>query len=72
MNYYVIRFDTKKEFFKSWIINITADSKKEAVEKAKTMWNNDNRLKDMHMFHIEARRLKDTEEYLYHYFTVCE
>lgn len=70
MEYYEITFDTKKGYPKSWIINITASTVKEAVEKAKEMWAKDSRLSDMHMFHIKARKLKDTEEFLYNYFAI--
>lgn len=70
MKYYEITFDTKKGYPKSWIINITASTVKEAVEKAKEMWAKDSRFSDMHMFHIKARRLKDKEEFLYNYFAI--
>lgn len=70
MKYYEITFDTKKGYPKSWIINITASSEKEAVEKAKEFWSKDSRLSDMHMFHIKVRKLKDTEEFLYNYFAI--
>lgn len=70
MKNYEITFDTKKGYPKSWIINITASTVKDSVEKAKEMWSKDNRLSDMHMFHIKARELKDTEEFLYNYFAI--
>lgn len=70
MKYYEITFDTKKGYPKSWIINITASSTKEAVNKAKEMWSKDSRLNDMHMFHIKSRKLNDAEEYRYNYFAI--
>ena len=70
MRYYEITFDTKKGYPKSWIINISASNKHEAVEKVKSMWLKDSRLSDMHMFHIKARKLKETEEFRYNYFAI--
>lgn len=71
MKYYEITFDTKKGYQKSWIINIEANNRKEAIVKAKTMWESDDRLNEMHMFHISIRKLKDTEEFKYNYFVIC-
>ena len=70
MKYFEITFDTKKGYPKSWIINITAPNKSKAVEKVKEMWLKDTRLNDMHMFHIKARKMNDSEEYLYNYFAI--
>lgn len=68
--YFEITFDTKKGYPKSWIINIGASNRKEAIEKVKCLWMKDSRLNEMHMFHIKARKLKDTEEFLYNYFAI--
>ena len=70
MKYYEITFDTKKGYPKSWIINIEAANRNEAIEKAKSLWLKDSRLNEMHMFRIKARKLKDTEEFLYNYFAI--
>lgn len=71
MKYYEVKFHTKKGYPKNWIVNIEADNKKDAIRYAKVMWEEDSRLNDMHMFHVSARRLKDTEEFKYHYFAIC-
>lgn len=70
MKYYEITFETKKGYPKSWIINIAASSVKEATEKAKELWSKGSKLNGMHMFHVRARKLKDTEEFSYHYFAI--
>lgn len=70
-NLYEVRFDTKKGYPKSWVVHVEADNREEAVRNVKTMWEKDSRLNDMHMFHISVRRLKDTEEFKYHYFAIC-
>lgn len=68
---YEVRFDTKKGFPKSWVIHVEATTAKEAKEMVFKMWNNDSRLNDMHMFHVQVKKLKDTEEFKYHYFAIC-
>jgi DNA/RNA endonuclease G (NUC1) len=70
MNFYEVTFDTKKGYPKSWIIHIEAENLKAAKNKAEEMWYNDNRLSDMHMFHVSCRKLKDTEEFRWHYFAI--
>ncbi|MCD8215069.1 MAG: hypothetical protein LUC97_05460 [Clostridiales bacterium] len=62
-NFYRVEFITKKGGYKEWVIDVDAHTVKGAVNIAKKMWQ-----KDAHMFGIKARRLKDTEEFLYHYF----
>ena len=69
--YYEIRFDTKKGLYKSWVIHIEANTANEAKEICSDMWNRDKRLCDMHRFHVTVRCLKETEEFKYHYFSVC-
>ena len=71
MKYYEITFVTKKGIRKEWIVHVEANNKKDAINYAKMMWEKDSRLNDMHMFTIEARLLKDTEEFKYHYFAIC-
>ena len=71
MKYYEVKFNTKKGYPKNWIVNIEANNKKDAIYYAKMMWEEDNRLSDMHMFHITARKLKETEEFKYQYFAIC-
>lgn len=66
-NYYRITFLAKKNGYKHWVIDLSAGTLVEAKEKAKAMWD-----KDAHMFHLEVRRLKDTEEFLYHWFQSAE
>jgi hypothetical protein len=66
--YYEIRFCTEKREDKEWIIHIEAKNKKEALRIAAQKWINDKKLSSMHRFRIQARLLKDNEEFLYHYF----
>lgn len=66
--YYEIRFYTKKGEERNWIIHIEAKNKKEALKIATQKWVSDKKLSDMHRFRIQARLLKDDEEFLYHYF----
>lgn len=47
-----------------WYPDIPAANRKKAREIAEMRWN---RL-DGHMFHMKVRRIKDTEEFLYHWF----
>lgn len=62
-NLYRVGFETKKGGFKAWLIDIEANTAKEAQAKAKSMWQ-----KDAHMFGIEVKRLKAGDEFLYHTF----
>ena len=71
MKFYEITFDTKKGYPKSWVLHIEANTAKEAKEKASSMWARDSRLNGMHMFHVNVRPLKDTEEFRWHYFAIC-
>lgn len=66
--YYEIRFYTKKGEERNWIIHIEAKNKKEALKIATQKWISDKKLNGMHRFRIEARLLKDNEEFLHHYF----
>lgn len=66
MNYYRVTFDTKKGGYYHWVIDLKATSVKWAKLEAEAKWYDSN---DAHMFHVEARKIKDTEEVLYHWFT---
>ena len=67
---YEVDFYTKKGGLAHWVVNVEGNTTKEARAKAENMWENDNRLKDMHMFNITVRKLKDDEEFKYHYFVI--
>lgn len=71
MNSYEIRFDTKKGHPKKWVLHIEAATARDARAKAEEMWSKDKRMNDMHMFHISVRKLRDTEEFRWHYFAIC-
>ena len=66
MRYYRVEFETKKDGYKRWVIDVTTTSIEKAKYVAKHMWEDGNG--NGHQFHIRARRLKDNEEYLYNYF----
>ncbi len=68
MKYYKITFMTKKGKELIWTLHTGAPTAKEAIQKAKDMWNSDVNLGHMHMFHVKARALRDSEEFKYHYF----
>lgn len=70
-NCYEVRFDTKKGFPKSWVIHVEATTAKEAKEMVSEMWSKDSRIGGMHRFHVQVRKLKDTEEFKYNYFVIC-
>ena len=70
MNYYEITFITKKGGEKHWIIHIEAGQTAAAKIKMESMWRSDSRFSDMHQFGIKVRRLRDTEEFKYHYFAL--
>ena len=44
-----------------YVIHVSANSQKEAIQKARDLWR-----KVSHLFHVKARRLEDHEEFLYH------
>ena len=71
MKPYKITFVTKKNGYRNWRIDITADNAKAAREKVEEMWNNRYKLYGNipHMFHINIKLLKPDEEFLYHWFT---
>ena len=68
--FYEVDFYTKKGGLAHWVVHVEDNTAKEAKEKAKSMWENDKRLKDIHMFNITVRKLKDDEEFKYHYFVI--
>lgn len=70
--FYEVTFLTKKGGEKEWVIHIEAENAKEAKNKAKDMWNADKAKSGKHMFNVKVRVLKATEEFLYHYFKVCD
>ena len=52
MRDYIVSFDTYQNHIASyWEIGISANSVKEAREKAREMWD-----RDPHMFHLDAKR----------------
>lgn len=63
-NDYRVTFLIKKGGYRYYVIDIPAANRKKAREIAEMRWN---RL-DGHMFHLRVRRIKDTEEFLYHWF----
>lgn len=66
---YRVNFDREKGFFAHYVIDIEASNRDEARKIAESMWNEHFSGKNVpHMFHIHVRKLKDTEEFLYHYF----
>lgn len=65
MKYYIVTFDTKVGGERSWEIHVTAPNAKMARVIASDLWYADH---TAHMFHLSARLMKDTEEFLYHYF----
>ena len=65
--YYRIEFDTKKGGDQHWMFDIMAGTAKFAKVDAIGRWYDWK--PDVHAFHVEIRRLKDTEEVLYHWFT---
>lgn len=65
MKLYRVEFITKVVWWKDWVIDIEANTAKEARAKAEEMWYEHSR---WHMFGIKTRLLKDTEEFLYNYF----
>lgn len=68
--YYRVEFDKKKYGYAHYVIDIEADNTKQAREIAEKMWLDHFVGIDVpHMFHVKVRKLKDEEEFLYHYFT---
>lgn len=67
-NYYRVTFDTKKGAPKRWEIHVGANTADKAKSIARDLWNADDCFNNMHMFHVQVRRLDDTEEVRYHYF----
>ena len=65
-NVYRVNFGVKKGGYKSYVIDIEANNLKEARKAAESLWYEH---RTSHMFHITVRRLKDTEEFLYNYFS---
>lgn len=67
MNYYRVSFITKKGGYQHWLFDIPAGPAKFAKVDATGQWCDWK--PDVHMFHVEVHRLKDTEEVLYNWFT---
>lgn len=67
MNYYRVTFDTKKGGYMHWVIDVEATSAKWAQLEAESKWY--GKEPEIHMFHIKVRRIKDAEEFVYHWFT---
>lgn len=63
-NYYRLSFTTKKGGERHWVIDISAQNAKEARVIMEKLWK-----RDMHKFSIAVRRIKDSEEILYNYFS---
>lgn len=63
--FYEVTFDTKKNGFNSWIIHVSACNLREARCKVEEMWRARH---NAHMFYINVRRLKPTDEFLWHWF----
>lgn len=72
MRNYEITFATKKGGEKHWVIHVEASQANAALIKMRAMWRTDNTLCKMHQFHVQIRKLNDTEEFLYHYFVSKE
>lgn len=70
MHYYRVTFNTKKGGDQWWVFDIQAGTAKFAKVDAIGHWYNWK--PDVHAFHVEVRRLKDTEEILYHWFTMID
>ena len=64
-NFYEVNFVTKAGGYRRWKIHVEAFNADEAKEIARNMWYTRHL---SHMFNIGSRRLKDTEEFLYHSF----
>ena len=70
---YRVNFDRKKGFYAHYVIDIEAANRDEAKEIAKKMWAEHFNERDVpNMFHLKVRKLRDTEEFLYHYFKRIE
>lgn len=65
MKLYRVEFITKVGGWRYWVIDIEANTAKEARAKAEELWYEHSK---WHMFGIKTRLLKDTEEFLYNYF----
>ena len=75
MKNYKVVFDVKKGGEKTYRIDLQSETKKEAREKAETLWketHKDWKGDSPHMFCIEVKVIKPNEEFLYHYFTQIE
>lgn len=66
MNYYVGTMLVKKGGERRYIINVTAGNLAEARTLINDLWYKYH--PDAHAFRVEARRLRDDEEYLYNWF----
>lgn len=70
---YRVSFDKKKYGFAHYVIDVETESKEQARACAEALWDKHFGYADVpHMFHVKVRRLKDTEEFLYHYFKKFE
>ena len=61
---YDVRFHTEvNKIFRIYRINLKADNQKDAVCKARALWNekNANKNKIPHQFHLAAKRTADSE-----------
>lgn len=65
-NFYRVAFVTKMGGYQPWVIDVEAPNAKIARAKAEADWYLYNR---PHAFGIIARRLRNDEEFLYHWFT---
>lgn len=66
---YRVNFDRKKGFYAHYTIDIEAENIDEAKEIAKEKWTKHfGGCAVPNMFRLKVRKLKDTEEFLYHYF----
>lgn len=70
---YRVNFDREKGIFAHYAIDIEAHNRDEARKIAESMWREYFFGYNVpHMFHLKVRKLKDTEEFLYHYFKKFE
>lgn len=61
-HFYKVTADIKANCTQTpYVIHVSANSQKEAIQKARGMWR-----KVSYLFHIKARRMGDGEEFLYH------
>ena len=68
MKRYKVEFVTKRGRYRHWRIDVEAEFAAEAKVKAVRAWHDHPPIKEAYLFHVNAHKLKDTEEFLYHWF----